>query len=137
MPAWKLTKEHYLNVPGTQWRHEETSQSSGERIEKMFDVPRYLDPSDPRHQNSDGDVVVYQGKKPEGRAWLFVGAPTPDMEPIDDEATAITDKLRATWVAPVESLPNQLDASLFTQLQRENAELKAQLDKAQTAPRRV
>jgi hypothetical protein len=128
MARWKLTAKHYLNVPGTFWRHEETSRDTGERIEQMYPVPKHLDPDDPRQQNRQGEVIVCLEGKGERGDIIFTGKPTPDMEPIDDEAEAITAIERPKWQDPIETLPMNGDfsQSLFTMLQNK-------LDAAATA----
>lgn len=128
MARWKLTAKHYLNVPGTFWRHEETSRDTGERVEQMYPVPKHLDPDDPRQQNRQGEVIVcYEGKGERGDI-IFIGKPTPDMEPLDDEAEAISAVERPKWQHPIETLPMNGDfsQSLFTMLQQK-------LDAAATA----
>lgn len=110
MARWLLKADHYLNVPGTQWEYEETSRESGKRKREVLPVPLLIELKDPDFQNADGDVIVcYEGKgEREGRPRgdiVFVGSPTPDMEPLDDEAQAITDELRPRWEHPIETLP--------------------------------
>lgn len=110
MTRWLLKADHYLNVPGTQWEYEETSRESGKRKREVLPVPLLIELKDPDFQNADGDVIVcYEGKgEREGRPRgdiIFIGSPTPDMEPLDDEAQAITDELRPRWEHPIETLP--------------------------------
>lgn len=121
MARWRLTAKHYLNVPGTTWRHEETSRETGERQETLFPVPKYLDPDDPKFCDRNGDLIVcHEGKGQRGDT-TFIGSPTPDMEPLDDEAEAITAPLRARWEHPIEGLPAQGDfsQSLFAMFQKQ------------------
>lgn len=134
MARWKLIDKHYLNVPGTKWRHEETSQASGEKTEVEYKVPKYLDPDDPKFQNRDGEVIVCHAGKGEKGDIIFEGTPTNAMEPVDDEAEEITSALRPSWDHPIDSLPSINDQSMITQLQRENAEMKAALARAEKAP---
>lgn len=129
MARWKLTAKHYLNVPGTFWRHEETSRDTGERVEHMYLVPKHLDPDDPKQQNRMGEVIVcYEGKGERGDI-TFIGKPGPDMEPLDDEAEALSAAERPKWQHPIETLPMNGDfsQSLFTMLQQK-------LDAAAIAP---
>lgn len=110
MARWLLKQDHYLNVPGTQWEYEETSRESGKRKREVLPVPLLIELKDPDFQNADGDVIVcYEGTgEREGRPRgdiVFVGQPTPDMEPLDDEAQAITDSLRPRWEHPIDTLP--------------------------------
>lgn len=105
MARWRLTAKHYLVVPGTRWRYEETDRDSGERNEVTFDVPRFLDPDNPRDCRSVGECVVTHDATPQRGDWPFSGDPTPDMEPLDEEAQAITDRLRPKWEHPIDTLP--------------------------------
>lgn len=110
MPRWLLKADHYLNVPGTQWEYEETSRESGKRKREVLPVPLLIELKDPDFQNADGDVIVcYEGTgEREGRPRgdiVFIGSPTPDMEPLDSDAQAISDSLRPRWEHPIETLP--------------------------------
>lgn len=105
MARWKLTAEHYLNVPGTRWEDKfgVTSKKQGAG-QVYFDVPKHLDPKDPkcwnwRYDQDSGDCIVcYEGKgDPSGKDIVFVGPPTPDMLPLDDEAKAISAKMDGKW----------------------------------------
>lgn len=124
MAKWRLTQPHYLNVPGTTWRYEETDQTSGERAEKVFTVPRLLDPSNPRDCNRDGDCIVFHGEGPSTRGlYPFLGDPTPDMEPVDDEATEISASFQDKWQHPIDTLPSNGDysASLINAFEKQLA----------------
>lgn len=55
---------------------------------------------------------------------LFVGPPTPDMEPIDAAAKAISESHRADWVHPIESLPSDSASVLATRVAALEAEAK-------------
>lgn len=106
MAKWRLTAAHYLNVPGTEWEYKETDRTSGRQARKVFEVPMLLDPKDPTVCNRDGDCIVVQGVEPGRGEHLFVGEPTPDMEPLDDEASAISAKFQSKWRNPIDSLPS-------------------------------
>lgn len=97
MARWRLTAAHYLNI-GEEWEYEETDQITGRRVRTKFKVPTLLDPKDgSRWTNREGDIVVClpgQGHKTD---YEIQGGPTPDMEPVDEEAEAITAKLRPRW----------------------------------------
>lgn len=107
MARWSLRNSHYLNVPGNEWMHEETDRETGRRNRKMFPVPQLLDPNNPQDQNYRelGQIVVCHEGKGESRDIIFLGEPTPDMEPLDDEAEKISESLRSKWEHPVDSLP--------------------------------
>lgn len=104
MARWLLTQPHYLNIPGTKWRYDEVSQATGEMVSQEFAVPRLLDPNNPRDCRSPEGCVVTTGTPSRGD-WAFIGEPTPDMDPLDDEAEAISLSLRPKWQHPIESLP--------------------------------
>src|SRR6266705_1767114 len=107
MARWRLRTGHYLNVPGTEWEYKETDRTTGKTGRKVFAVPMLLDPNDPADHNYPGEIIVASA---EDRAFprdiIFLGDPTPDMEPIDDEAEAISEALASKWVHPIESLPD-------------------------------
>lgn len=97
MARWKLTAPHYLNVPGTEWEFVEVDTGTGKQVRHRHPVGLYLSPDDPGDQNRQGEVVVcHEGKGLAGDR-IFIGPPTPEMEPLDDEARAITDKMRPLW----------------------------------------
>jgi len=104
MARWKLNGKHYLNVPGTEWEYEETT-NTGKRHRQRLPVPLYLDPDDREYQNNDGDIIVSYAATAQKGDVIFVGLPTQDMEALDEEAEAITAKLRELWINPIESLP--------------------------------
>lgn len=107
MARWSLRNPHYLNVPGNEWMHEETDRETGRRNRKTYIVPQLLDPNNPQDQNyrEIGAVIVCHEGKGEPRDIIFVGEPTPDMEPLDSEAEAISESLRMKWEHPIDTLP--------------------------------
>src|SRR5882672_3560161 len=103
MARWRLTAAHYLNVPGTEWEQKETSRETGRQIRKIYPVPLHLDPDDPTAQNRDGEVIVaHEGSEKKGD-YIFTGPPTPDMEPLDDEAESLTKAERPRWLIKPDS----------------------------------
>src|SRR5215467_7186330 len=93
MARWKLMVPHYLMTnPATEWEHKETSRETGKQSRVIYKVPRYLDPKDPSDWTDREDVVVCDGKNPGRGDIIFLGEPTPDMEPVDDEAKKISQK---------------------------------------------
>lgn len=108
MARWRLTAKHYLPVPGTEWEQKETDRDTGRTLRKVYPVPRYIDPDDPADwtDRSQQIVIVTNVENSSNpRDIYFTGEPTPDMEPVDDEAEAISAKLRQKWDHPIESLP--------------------------------
>lgn len=110
MARWRLTQPHYLNVPGTVYEHKETS-TYGKQVRKTYAVGLYLDPNAPDDcnynfdgesrspsQNGAGEIIVAWAtgtEKP--RDIIFVGPPTIDMVPLDDEAKAASKEMEAQW----------------------------------------
>lgn len=107
MARWRLINGHYLNtVEKTEWEHKETDRMTGKANRKMFIVPAFMDPNDPADHNYPGEIIVArEGTNHERKDILFQGDPTPDMEPLDDEAEAISAILRNRWEHPIDSLP--------------------------------
>jgi len=110
MARWKLKTPHYLMVPNTRWEYVENSRVNGRPERKLFDVPRYLHPEDPQDWNwkydrDSGDIIVcYEGKgDPSGKDLVFTGNPTPDMEPLDEEAKEITTRTVRPMLMGVEN----------------------------------
>ena len=110
MARWRLTQKHYLNVPGTTYEHKETS-NYGKQVRKNYNVPLFLDPEDPGdcnynyggesrspNQNGAGEIIVaYATGAERPRDIIFEGPPTIDMVPLDEEAKAISEEMRAAW----------------------------------------
>lgn len=113
-PRWRLNSAHYLNVPtlpdGTrvEWEHKETARETGRTIRKLYPVPMLLDPKDPADCNYPGEIIVThftEGVRIPSQDIVFIGSPTPEMEPLNAEAEAITASCRHRWDHPIESLP--------------------------------
>lgn len=104
MARWLLTAAHYISVPGNEWEYKETDRNTGKQARTVAEVPRYLDPKDPSDCNRDGDVIVCWEGKGERHDIVFRGPPTPDMDPLDDEARRVTAELEASgaWRKPEE-----------------------------------
>lgn len=97
MARWKLTAAHYLNSPGNEWEFVETDTGTGRQVRHRHTVPMYLDPKDPSDCDRNGEIIVcHDGKGKQGDK-IFIGPPTPEMEPLDDEAREITDGMRPMW----------------------------------------
>jgi hypothetical protein len=111
-PRWRLINEHYLNIQqlpdGTrvEWEHKETARETGRTVRKLFPVPMYLNPKDPSDFNHPSEIIVaYKGDHNNPRDYIFSSDPTPEMEPLNDAAQEITDRLRPKWEHPIETLP--------------------------------
>lgn len=115
-PRWRLINAHYLPVAtlpdGTdvEYQQSETNRESGRVNRKTFQVPMFLNPGDSADQNYPGEIIVaheVEGAHNERRDYIFTGEPTPEMEPLNEAAEAISDSLRAKWTHPIDSLaPN-------------------------------
>lgn len=128
MARWRLIEAHYLAVPGTEWEYKETNRETGRSARKVYEVPLYLDPKDPADwTDRPNEMVVVTNRFDPAfpRDHVFVGPPTPSMEPLDDEATAISDKERKNWINPIESLDMTYSQSRLSEFEREIATLLA------------
>lgn len=130
MARWRLTEPHYLNVEGIEWERVETHQESGKQIRIRHKVPLYLDLKDAgivAEYGQNGQLIVSDGKGSQPRDIIFSGPPTPAMEPLDDEAEAITAAAKSGWSHPIESLPGQgFGENLLEQLSKTLADAIAQ-----------
>lgn len=109
MARWRLRSAHYLNVPGTEWEYKETDRTTGKNGRKVFPVPLFLNPDDAADHNypREGEIIVCHEGKGAAKDIIFLGEPTPEMEPIDEEAEAISASLASKWQHPIESLSGQ------------------------------
>lgn len=126
MARWRLNSPHYLNVKEldgepVEFRYTEQSLTTMRNRSRAFPVPLYLDPKDPTLINSEDGIVVSDGNHPGPKDYIFLGDPTPEMMPIDDEAEAISEKHRSRWINPVEAFNTGQDysQSLLQTLERQ------------------
>lgn len=111
MARWRLLNPHYLNIldpdtgTPTEWQYSETDRTSGKARRKTYHVPQLLDPKDPSLWNFGDNIVVCQEDKGMPKDIVFFGPPTPDMEPMDEEAEEISNSLKSKWTHPIETLP--------------------------------
>lgn len=139
MARWKLMQPHYLNTPGTTWEYVENDRTTGKPIRRSFDVPTFLHPESPSDWNyKDGDdgYIVVSNRQDNAfpRDYLFASDPTPDMEPLDDEARAISASLADKWKHPIEGLPSNsggYSQSLLDGLQGQLADAQTKATEAQ------
>lgn len=138
MARWKLMEAHYLAVPGTEWEYKETNRETGRQARKVYEVPLYLDPKDPADwtDRSEEAIIVTNKYDPaHARDLVFVGPPTPNMEPLDDEAQAISDKESSKWIHPIESLNMTYSESRLSEFEREIAGILAgKVEEKRAAP---
>jgi hypothetical protein len=139
MARWKLAAPHYLNVDGTKWEYHEVSRSTGKAIRTQLPVPAYLDPRDPAdfthkwghqaqpgiHSDVEGEIIVCQGHSDDARDVIFIGDPTPDMIPLDDEAKKISASFEPIWrYKPETEIPCTYSQSLVDKFQIAMAEVQ-------------
>lgn len=111
MARWRLLNPHYLNIldpdtdKPTEWMYQETDRTAGKARRKIYNVPQLLDPKDPTLHNDGEDIVVCREGKGERKDIVFFGDPTPDMEPLDEEAETISAALQSKWIHPIDTLP--------------------------------
>jgi len=128
MARWKLTDSHYLAVPGTEWEYKETNRETNRQARKVYEVPVYLNPKDSADWNYPRDEAIIVSNKFDPaypRDIVFRGTPTPDMEPLDDEAQAVSDAERSKWIHPIEALNMTYSESRLSEFERNIAELMA------------
>jgi hypothetical protein len=130
MARWFLKDAHYLSVAGIEWEYKETNRETGRQARKVYEVPQYLNPKDASDWNYPRDEMIivsdrYDPAHP--RDIVFRGPPTPDMEPLDDEAREITQGYidRGAWVHPIESLNMTYSQSVLSEFERSIAEIVA------------
>jgi hypothetical protein len=113
MARWKLMTAHYLNVPGETWEYTENDRVTGRPVRQKFVVPRFLDPKDEScwtkrwgfKDNEQGEIIVCKKDQGEADDIVFIGDPTPDMMPVDDEARAISAQFESKWAYNPETAP--------------------------------
>ncbi len=109
MSRWRLAAPHYINVPGTEWEYKEVDRSSGKQKRVVFPVPLHLDPDQPGDWNhvegrDQGMIIVCHKDKGEPKDIVFIGDPTPDMVPLDEEAKLLTAAMAPKWNRPYEEV---------------------------------
>jgi len=107
-PLWRLRNAHYLNIinadgSANEWEHKEVSRESGRSVRKIFTVPALLDPETIVFRLDEETTVP---RSPRGEEYIqFLGDPTPEMEPLNDAAEAISASLAKRWEHPIDTLP--------------------------------
>lgn len=133
MARWKLMVAHYLNVEGEEWEYTENDRKTGRPKRYKFPVPRHLDPRDPScwtnawgpKDNEEGEILVCYKGKGEASDIVFIGDPTPDMLPVDDEAREISASFEHKWKAKPEAMAGDYSQSLIDKFQTEMDELRS------------
>lgn len=113
MARWLLNEPHYLAVVDTFWEQTEVDRTTGRQKKKKYPCPLHLDPKCAQDWNNkpgsahvsrggnsfdEGFITVCWADKGEPQDYVFVGDPTPGMEPIDDEAREVSSKFK--WHDP-------------------------------------
>jgi hypothetical protein len=142
MARWKLTDGHYLNVPGIEWEYKESDRETGRSARKVYNVPLYLNPKNREDWNYPQDeaiIVTDKEDRAHPRDILFVGPPTPDMEALDDEAQAISQKYidSGAWKHPIEALNMTYSQSILSEFEMQIAQHLAGVAKQQPLPPNV
>ena len=141
MARWRLAAPHYLNTGDTEWEYSEIDRTSGRPKRVKFAVPRLINPEDPSDWNyvyskdgfgkpDSGECIVAQGEH-EPKDIVFIGDPTPDMVPLDDEAKAISAKHASKWKHPIESLSGTYADEMLKDLSKEMDEVRTKSTSAQ------
>jgi hypothetical protein len=128
MARFRLKDKHYLNVEGSEYDHYEETETRvrgrRRRSKKTFEVPMYLDPTDPADHNYDNQIIVSTREDPRYEYdYILRGEfhPTFEMEPLDEEAREIYDEWRANHSGehPIDSLPGTMGEQLLDKLVRQ------------------
>lgn len=107
MARFRLRGKHYINVvfPQAEWEHKELDEVTKREKRKRYLVPTYLNPEEPGDCNYPGEIIVSTKEERQyARDYVFSGPPTPDMEPLDEEAEALLKEASKAWAHPIESL---------------------------------
>lgn len=136
MARWRLAAPHYINVPGVEWEYKEVDRTSGRPKRTLFKVPALLDPDSPSDWNyvyskdgfgkpDTGEIIVANKESEQyPKDIMYVGDPTPDMVPLDDEAKAISAKMAPKWKHPIESLEGTYADAMMKDLSEQVDEVR-------------
>lgn len=134
MARWKLMGPHYLNTTGhEEWEYSETDRKTGRPKRMKLPVPRFLDPREPsdwttswgRGDDREGEIIVCLPGRGQESDVAFLGDPTPDMVPMDDEAREITAGFTERWRYKPEGTDIPHSQSLIDGMQAQMAELQS------------
>jgi hypothetical protein len=123
MARWRLTDAHYLQVPGTEWEYKETDRETQRQVRKVYEIPLYLNPkerSDWNYPQDEAIIVSSRFDKAHPRDIVFTGPPTPDMDPVDEEAEKISQGYRdsGAWQHPIDALNMTYSQSVLSDFER-------------------
>lgn len=139
MARWKLMVSAYLNtVTSVEWEYNETDRSTGRPKRMRVQVPRLLDIRDPgdwtntwksgtnmatsKLSDEEGEIILcHEGKGSRGDI-EFIGDPTPDMVPVDDEAREISARFEDHWRYKPDGGPISYSQSMVDGFKAEMAE---------------
>lgn len=134
MARWKLMTAVYLKTTrGEEWEYSETDRKTGRPKRMKLPVPCLLDPREPtdwtntwgRGDDREGEIIVCCPGKGLDTDIEFLGDPTPDMVPMDDEARAITASFANHWRYKPEGTDIPHSQSLIDGMQAQMAELSS------------
>jgi len=116
-----------------EWEYTEQDRTTGRPKRVKFAVPRLLDPRDPgswtnrwgNKDNEDGEIIVCHEGKGEATDIVFLGDPTPDMVPMDDEARTISASFEARWQSKPENSAGDIFQSLVDRFNIDIAEAQS------------
>ncbi len=140
MARWKLTAKHYLEAlqfgQPSEWQREEINVQTGRAFRKTYPVPMFIDPDDPFciNRTTGFCVIATEGSAQPGDLECKNFKPTPDMEPLDEEARQLSEAERPYWINPIDGLSptmgedfaNQLLTALQQQMNKSNISLSQQ-----------
>jgi hypothetical protein len=112
MARWKLREAHYIHAirdgNRAEWVYKEINRVNGREIQKKFPVPMHLDPKmeidwthKPDHFEDGYIVVALAGTTDHKDIIIEKESVTPGMDPIDDEAKAISAEISKRYI-PIE-----------------------------------
>lgn len=134
MARWKLVTSHYLNcVEETKWEYKEVDRATGRERRKQLTVPRFIDINDPGDWTTswgprdalEGEVIVCLPGKGQPKDIEFLGDPTPDMIPLDDEAKELSATFEDHWRYKPESADISFSQSMVEGFNAEQAEIQS------------
>lgn len=116
---YRLKDKHYINVPGTEWEQRELNTTTKKQVRKVYEVPAYLDPDAQSDWNYPGVIIVAsEVNEMYPNDIIFLGDPTPDMEPLNPAAKERVRQVKDKWVHPINTLSGTYGEGMLADLQR-------------------